>query len=69
MDDNSNTDDAGNLRGREALMVLLAVLFGGAALIGAVDHIHHLGPTWGNALFAALPLIAILVAASRLHNR
>lgn len=55
-------------RGREALLVLLAVLLGGATLIVAADRLLHVGPTLGNVLFAALPLVAAAAAAARLRH-
>ncbi len=49
---------------RAALIVLLLVIFGGAALL----HLVHLGPALGNAVFAALPLMGAAAASTRLDH-
>ena len=57
-------------RGGEAILVFVMVLIGGAALIVVADRIHHLGPVLGNALFSALPLLAVIASVARLrHDR
>ena len=66
MDDDRPTV-AERQRGREALLVLLAVLLGGAALEGAT-RVLHVGPTLGKILFAALPILVAAAAATRLHH-
>lgn len=58
----------GNQRGREALMVLAAVFVVGLLLIAVADRVVEIGPTLGNILFAALPLLAAVAAAARLHH-
>ena len=47
---------------REALLAFLVVVFGGGALIQLAHHFLGLGTAEGNAAFAALPLVAILIA-------
>jgi hypothetical protein len=54
-------------RGREALLVLLAILLGGFILIVAADRLLDLEPAVGNALFLALSLVAATAAAARLR--
>ncbi len=51
---------------RDALVVLVVVLFGGGAAIQLVNHWLHLGSQMGTILFAALPLVAVFAASSRL---
>lgn len=63
MDDGRHTDSQ-DPRGREALLVLLAILIGGFILIVAADRLLHLRPALGNALFVALPLVAATAAAA-----
>ncbi len=53
---------------RAALIVLLLVIFGGAALLHLVDLFVHLGPALGNAVFAALPLMGAAAASTRLDH-
>lgn len=67
MDDREYTGER-DQRGREALLVLLAVFLGGLVLIAAADRILNIGPTLGNVLFAALPLFAAVAAAARLRH-
>ena len=51
---------------REAFIVLLVGLIGGAVLVQFADRALHLGPVMGDVLFSALPLVAAFVAATRL---
>ena len=51
---------------QEALVVLLVVLIGGGAAIQLVNRWAHLGSEIGSILFAALPLVAVFAASSRL---
>jgi hypothetical protein len=67
MEDGRHTDSQ-DPRGREALLVLFAVLLAGFLLIVAADRLLHLGPALGNALFVALSLVAATAAATRLHH-
>jgi hypothetical protein len=54
--------------GGEAILVFVMGLIGGATLIVVADRIHHLGPILGNALFSALPLIAVAASVARLRH-
>jgi len=67
MDDDRTTDER-RRRGSEALLVLLVFLLAGATVIIAADRIFDLRPELGNILFAVLPLIAAIGAATRLHQ-
>lgn len=66
MDDGHYTDGQYE-RGREAFLVLLAILLGGLTLFAAADRLLNIG-TLGNIPFAALPLLAAVAAAARLHH-
>lgn len=55
-------------RRREALLVLVASFLCGLLLIATVARLIHIGPTLGNILFSALPLLAAVAAAARLRH-
>ena len=67
MDDGKYADE-GDQRGREARLVLVTVFIGGLILIAAADRLLNIGPTLGNILFTALPLLSAVAAAARLHH-
>ena len=66
--DDERADASQDQRRREGLLVLFGVFMVGLILIGAADRLHHLGPTVGNTLFAALPLVAAAAAAAWLRQ-
>lgn len=54
--------------GRAGLRVFIIVFIVGLLVIAVVNRLFELGPTPGNILFVALPLVAATVAALRLHH-
>lgn len=67
MDDDRYTHGRDQRR-REALLVLVASFLGGLLLIVAAARLIHIGPTLGNILFSALPILAAVAAATRLRH-